>query len=145
MGGRWRAGADDSESSGEEEGEAIAAPPRRGLPPSDSESDSESDGAVNRVGRVGELPPNSSDESEGSESDGSSSEEDEPPMPQRGGGGGGRKAREEAAAVSADMERLRLIRERRAQQAKERIETEGFDRFAPISDSNRPAMPGARK
>ena len=143
MGGRWRAGADDSESSDEEEGEPIAAPPRRGLPPSDSESDSESDGAVNRVGRVGELPPNSSDE--GSESDGSSSEEDEPPMPQRGGAGGGRKAREEAAAATADMERLRLIRERRAQQAKERIEAEGFDRFAPISDSNRPPMPGARK
>jgi hypothetical protein len=88
---------------------------------------------------VGELPPNSSDEEDsGSEE---SSEEDEPPMPQRGGGGGGgRKQREEAAAMSADMERLRLIRERRAQQAKERIESEGFDRFAPVSGGNRPPI-----
>ena len=146
VGGRWRAGADDhdSDSSGDgEEAEAPAPAPRRGLPPSDSETESEGEGgseAVNRVGRVGELPPNSSDE-DGSGSEEESSEEDEPPMPQRGGGGGGgRKQREEAAAMSADMERLRLIRERRAQQAKERIEAEGFDRFAPISDGNRPPI-----
>ena len=38
--------------------------------------------------------------------------------------------------LEAEMEKLRLVRERRAQQAAERIAKEGFDRFAPPGSAN---------
>jgi hypothetical protein len=40
--------------------------------------------------------------------------------------------------VAMDLERLKLIKERREQQRLERIKLEGWDRFAPISDTNKP-------
>ena len=43
--------------------------------------------------------------------------------------------------LEADMEKLRLVRERRAQQAAERIAKEGFDRFAPPGSANGPPLP----
>ena len=43
--------------------------------------------------------------------------------------------------LEADMEKLRIVRERRAQQAAERIAKEGFDRFAPPGSANGPPLP----
>lgn len=40
------------------------------------------------------------------------------------------------AQVAADMERLKLIREKREADRLKRIQDEGFDRFAPSSDAN---------
>ena len=43
--------------------------------------------------------------------------------------------------LEADMDKLRLVRERRAAQAAERIANEGFDRFAPPGSANGPPLP----
>ena len=69
----------------------------------------------------------------------------EAPLPERGMN---RKQRAELEQAQKDMERLALIRERRAAQAKERIAKEGFDRFAPPSSENGPPkarVPGTPK
>lgn len=89
------------------------------------------------MGAPGELPPNSSDE----DSDGSSSSESEPepaPPPRR------KKDADEVdpQAVARDLERLKLAREAREQQRLKRIEQEGWDRFAPVTETNKP--PDAR-
>uniref|UniRef100_A0A061R185 Uncharacterized protein n=1 Tax=Tetraselmis sp. GSL018 TaxID=582737 RepID=A0A061R185_9CHLO len=46
--------------------------------------------------------------------------------------------------VHKDMERLRLIKEKREKDRLERIAKEGWDRFAPISETNKPPGGGAR-
>mgnify|MGYP001626939403 CR=1 FL=1 len=97
---------------------------------------------VNTRGAPGELPPNSSDEEEESESDSDSDDEllnphkraprtkvEEPVV---------EKSQKE---LEADMDKLRLVRERRAAQAAERIANEGFDRFAPQGSANGPPLP----
>ena len=97
---------------------------------------------MNTRGAPGELPPNSSDEEEESESDSDSDDEllnphkraprtkvEEPVV---------EKSQKE---LEADMDKLRLVRERRAAQAAERIANEGFDRFAPPGSANGPPLP----
>jgi hypothetical protein len=88
------------------------------------------------MGAPGELPPNSSDEEEDSDSD-----DDIAPhgaavtdAPRR------RKNEEEPdpEEIAKDMERLKLIKEKREQQRLERIRKEGWDRFAPVSATNKP-------
>lgn len=89
---------------------------------------------------VGELPPSSSDEEEdssSSEEESSSSEEEPAPVEQPRA----RRAKDERdpAEIAADLERLRLVRERRAKEREERIQAEGFDRYAPPSDDTQKA------
>ena len=38
--------------------------------------------------------------------------------------------------ISADMERLRLIREKRAADAAKRVADEGYDRYAPVGSKD---------
>jgi hypothetical protein len=40
--------------------------------------------------------------------------------------------------LAVDMERLELVKKRREEQRLKRIADEGWDRFAPLSDTNRP-------
>jgi hypothetical protein len=86
----------------------------------------------------GDLPPSGSDESgSDSGSDDSGSDDGPPPPPPRQLTRKEREALEAQYAkpdpeqVAKDMEKLRLIREKRAQQAAARISAEGFDRYAP--------------
>jgi hypothetical protein len=127
---KWRKSKKDESSSEEEPGsepEGEEAPKRE---------------EVNTRGAPGELPPNSSDEEEESESDSDSDDEllnphkraprtkvEEPVV---------EKSQKE---LEADMDKLRLVRERRAAQAAERIANEGFDRFAPPGSANGPPLP----
>ena len=45
-----------------------------------------------------------------------------------------------AKQLAEEMEKLRLVRERRAAQAKARIDAEGFDRYAPQEAGGRPRV-----
>ena len=45
-----------------------------------------------------------------------------------------------AKQMTEEMEKLRIVRERRAAQAKARIEAEGFDRYAPPEAGGRPRV-----
>jgi hypothetical protein len=87
----------------------------------------------------GELPPNSSDEDDsGSESE---SESDDDPLLNPHARPKASKVAEPAIAKSqkeleADMEKLKLVREKRAKEAAERIAREGYDRYLP------PGAPG---
>jgi len=96
----------------------------------------------------GDLPPSGSeDEDEDSDSESDDSDEDDqgPPQPQLT-----RREREALEAqrakpdpeeVAAELERLRIVRERRAAQAAARIAAEGFDRYAPPPDAQVASYP----
>ena len=43
-----------------------------------------------------------------------------------------------AEDIRKEMERLEIIRKKREDDRKKRIEKEGWDRFAPVSETNRP-------
>ena len=43
-----------------------------------------------------------------------------------------------AEDIRKEMERLEIIRKKREDDRKKRIEREGWDRFAPVSETNRP-------
>lgn len=133
---KWRKSKKD-ESSSEEETDSEEEP---GSEPEGEEAPKREQ--VNTRGAPGELPPNSSDEEEESESDSDSDDEllnphkraprtkvEEPVV---------EKSQKE---LEADMDKLRLVRERRAAQAAERIANEGFDRFAPPGSANGPPLP----
>lgn len=77
---------------------------------------------------VGMLPPNSSDE------------EDEAPQARRGAA---RAAEAPAAPIDPKIAaRLEEVRRRRELQRQQRIEAEGFDRYAPPKEGeNRPDVP----
>ena len=137
---KWRKGQEESSSDEESESEEEG---------SGSEPEGETQPVVEEVntrGRPGELPPNSSDEEEDEEEESESEDDsdDELLNPHR------RAPRPKAVEpvvekskkeLEADMEKLRLVRERRAQQAAERIAKEGFDRFAPPGSANGPPLP----
>jgi hypothetical protein len=88
------------------------------------------------MGAPGDLPPNSSDEEEDSESD----EEVAPQGAVAAEAPRRRKNEEEPdpEEIAKDMERLKLIKEKREQQRLERIRKEGWDRFAPVTGTNKP-------
>eukprot|EP00955_Chlamydomonas_euryale_P061131 357922-Chlamydomonas_euryale.AAC.1 len=48
------------------------------------------------------------------------------------------KEEKSAEEIAADMERLALIRKRREDDRLKRIATEGWDRYAPLSETNHP-------
>uniref|UniRef100_A0A7R9YRY0 Uncharacterized protein n=1 Tax=Chlamydomonas euryale TaxID=1486919 RepID=A0A7R9YRY0_9CHLO len=115
------------------------------LPPSDSEE--EEDGgdvpvapaapANTQRATAGMLPPNSSDDDD----DDSESSDDGPandylsaPRPKKQV----EKEEKSAEEIAADMERLALIRKRREDDRLKRIATEGWDRYAPLSETNHP-------
>jgi hypothetical protein len=85
-----------------------------------------------QMGRPGELPPNSSDEDESSDDDEDIKPHAAPPPRRKKDDG------TDPEEIAKDMERLRLIKEKREEQRQERIKKEGWDRFAPITATNKP-------
>ena len=131
---KWSAKGDHSdsdESSEEEESEeeletVSEQPPRRPVP--------------------GELPPNSSDESESGSDDESESDDDDPLLNPHARPKTVKPAEppieKSQGEREADMENLKLVRERRAKEAADRIAREGYDRFLPLGA---PGGPPAKK
>lgn len=114
------------------------------LPPSDSEEDSDDEPAPRGQNpRMGMLPPSDS-ESEESEEEGEDGAEKAKkvgrPLVQEAPR---RKKDEELdpEQLRVDMERLELVRKRREEQRLKRIADEGWDRFAPLSETNKPPLP----
>lgn len=98
-----------------------------------------------KVVQPGDLPPSDSDES-GSDDDSSSDDGPAAPPPRQLT----RKEREQLEAqraapdpeqVAADLEKLRLVREKRAAQAAARIAAEGYDRYAPAPGAPKEEYP----
>lgn len=84
------------------------------LPPSDSESDSEEEAAPREKKK-----------------------EARPAVPDEGP----RRRKEDevdAEQMRIDMERLEMVRVKREQQRLQRIQDEGWDRYAPVTDTNHP-------
>ena len=114
----------------------------------DSTDDASEDSATHdnmraQNANVGEMPPGSSDEESDHERQTDESKQ------QTAAKAPDKKAAAAAAAddvdpeqMAKDMERLALIKQKRAAQAQARIEKEGWDRFKPMSEDNRP--PGTR-
>eukprot|EP00307_Rebecca_sp_RCC1486_P010233 CAMPEP_0119409968 /NCGR_PEP_ID=MMETSP1335-20130426/3121_1 /TAXON_ID=259385 /ORGANISM="Chrysoculter rhomboideus, Strain RCC1486" /LENGTH=200 /DNA_ID=CAMNT_0007434429 /DNA_START=54 /DNA_END=656 /DNA_ORIENTATION=- len=117
-----------------------------GMLPPNSDDDDEDEAPAKPKGKPtkkvqpGDLPPSDSEDDDDDESDDDESDDDDgvpPPPPPRQLTRKEREALEAQQAkpdpeqVAADMERLRLARERRAKQAAARIAAEGYDRFAP--------------
>lgn len=110
----------------------------------DSSDDSDTHGNMRaQNANVGEMPPGSSDEESDDE------RQTNKPNQQAAAKAPDKKAAAAAAADDADpeqmakdMERLALIKQKRAAQAQARIDKEGWDRFKPMSEDNRP--PGTR-
>ena len=88
-----------------------------------------------QMGAPGELPPNSSDEEESSDDD-SDIQPHGAPVAEAP-----RKKKDDAVdpnEIDKDMERLKLIKAKREQQRQERIKAEGWDRYAAVSETNKP-------
>lgn len=95
---------------------------------------------------AGKLPPSGSededeDEESEEESDDESSDEapepaylSQPAAPRRKKG----DDEPDPEQIRKDMERLEMIKQRREQDRLKRIKDEGWDRFAPISETNKP-------
>mmetsp|Transcript_35 Transcript_35/g.62 ORF Transcript_35/g.62 Transcript_35/m.62 type:complete len:184 (-) Transcript_35:878-1429(-) len=119
------------------------------LPPSDSEEDEEEkptpkpkpkEQPKQQSKTAGALPPNSSDEDESSDEE---SSDDEPAgndyltAPRTAKAPPAAEVRS-AEQIRKDLERLTLIKKRREDDRLDRIAKEGWDRYAPVADGNRP-------
>ena len=116
------------------------------LPPSDSESESDDDGPPRGQNpNMGMLPPSDSDSESSGDEDGAEKpkkvvekkpKELRPLVPDEP-----KQKREEVidpGQLAVDMERLELVKRRREEQRLQRIAAEGWDRFAPLSEENKP-------
>ncbi|KAL1528573.1 hypothetical protein AB1Y20_009914 [Prymnesium parvum] len=111
------------------------------MPPSDSsEEDSEEEVVPKQNAKAGMMPPSDSEEEQEEEPRAKGKAPKAPELT--------RKEREQLEAqkapeldpeqIAADMEKLALVRKRRAEQAAKRIAADGWDRYAPLSESNHP-------
>jgi hypothetical protein len=121
------------------------------LPPSDSESESD-DGDRPQGGQnpnMGMLPPSDSETESSGDEDGTAKPKKVAPekkpkelkplvpdAPKRN-----KEEEIDPGQLAVDMERLELVKKRREEQRLKRIADEGWDRFAPLSDTNRPPLP----
>uniref|UniRef100_A0A7S1X5D5 Casein kinase substrate phosphoprotein PP28 domain-containing protein n=1 Tax=Tetraselmis chuii TaxID=63592 RepID=A0A7S1X5D5_9CHLO len=154
-GGRGGGGAKRPPHVCEEEEEYIRSlegqDPRAGRMPSDSEESDEGE----RIGPVDHQPVISRQRGSGqsatvgmlppSDSESSDEEEVAPPPPQQEAPRRRKDDMDEPdpEQVRKDIERLQLIKEKREKERQARIEREGWDRFAPVSETNKPPAGGA--
>eukprot|EP01024_Parvocaulis_polyphysoides_P040413 TRINITY_DN36753_c0_g2_i1.p1 TRINITY_DN36753_c0_g2~~TRINITY_DN36753_c0_g2_i1.p1 ORF type:complete len:176 (-),score=66.19 TRINITY_DN36753_c0_g2_i1:704-1231(-) len=116
------------------------------MPPSDSEEEEEEEvaegeeenQAKGQNANVGQLPPDDDDDDDDDEEDEDDDENGEPIMmaprePRRK-----KEEQTDPGQLQADMERLEIIRKKREEQRLKRIQDEGWDRFQPISETNKP-------
>lgn len=134
--------------------------PNAGMMPSSSsdEEDEESDGPARQNPRAGQMPSSSSeDEDEGGEEEGGAEK-----TKKRNGSDKGKapaaaaaapaapaepyksskQRKAEAAAAAINLERLALVRRKREEDRAKRIAEEGWDRFAPLTETNKPPGTG---
>ncbi|PNW84425.1 hypothetical protein CHLRE_03g144647v5 [Chlamydomonas reinhardtii] len=121
--------------SEEEEGEAGAAAAPAAAKPAAAEAKPE--GGQSKT--AGKMPPSDSEE----EDDDDDSDSDDDPTPEYLRAAPPRKKApvEEPRTeeqIRKDLERLELIKKKREDDRLKRIATEGWDRYAPVSDTNRP-------
>jgi hypothetical protein len=120
------------------------------LPPSDSETESDDDSPPQRgqPATAGMMPPSDSEAESSGDDDGNKKPKNVaekkprelkplvPDAPKRN-----KEEEIDPAQLAVDMERLELVKKRREEQRLKRIADEGWDRFAPLSDTNRPPLP----
>ena len=117
------------------------------LPPSDSDSEEGSDAEPAPTGgqnpRMGMLPPSDSDSDDSDEDEEKSdAKPSKAPRPLIQEAPRRRKEDElDPEQLKVDMERLELVKQRREEQRLKRIAVEGWDRFAPMTETNRPPPP----
>lgn len=153
-----RAEGDEEGSSSEEEYEAPRGLGGQAatvgmLPPSDSEDEEEEAAGEKKEEKeekpqkpkgqnrnAGKLPPSGSEDEEDGSDDESSDEAPEPAY--LSAAAAPRKKKDDDAPdpeqIRKDMERLELIKQRREEDRLKRIRDEGWDRFAPVSETNKP-------
>ncbi|KAG2495307.1 hypothetical protein HYH03_006579 [Edaphochlamys debaryana] len=139
MGQRANVGMLPPSDSEEEEGEEGAeAKPKEAKPKEAAPSTSKEAGGQSKT--AGKLPPNSDDE--GSDDDDSSDDDDPTPEYLKAAPVARKKEPEVEVRteeqVRKDLERLELIRKKREDDRLKRIATEGWDRYAPVSETNKP-------
>ena len=143
--GKWHTSPAEEEEEEEEVQEKGGRGPKGQsstagmLPPNSSDEEEEEEVPKGKKGAgqsatAGMLPPNSDEEEE-------SEEEDEPVQLTR-------KEREQLEAqkpeepdpetITKDMERLAMIKEKRAKDAERRIANDGWDRMKPLAEDNHP-------
>jgi len=121
------------------------------MPSSSSDSDASGDDLPRQAPTAGLMPPSDSeDEEEGEEGEGKPRKMDKGPSEDAeaaatSGGGAPQLTRKEQKALVADMDRLALVRQRREAERQARIKEEGWDRFAPVSETNRPPAGAPKK
>lgn len=119
------------------------------MPPSSSEEEDSGEEEKDAVGhqnpRVGELPPGDSDDDDDEEDDEkkkrTAKTDKKVHFAKQVAMAEPRSRRKDDVdedQLAADMERLALIRKKREEQRLARIAEEGWDRFAPISETNKP-------
>ncbi|WIA20517.1 hypothetical protein OEZ85_004913 [Tetradesmus obliquus] len=128
------------------------------LPPSDSGSDEEGEegkegeaadkqkqkASSSKGGQsktAGKLPPSGSEDDEDEDESSEEESSEEPLNEYLASAPRKKKVVEEEPdpeQIRKDMERLELIKQKREQDRLKRIADEGWDRFAPISDTNKP-------
>ncbi|KAI8476689.1 MAG: hypothetical protein J3K34DRAFT_400147 [Monoraphidium minutum] len=152
--GPKREGEEDSSSEDEVQaprGLAGQAATVGMLPPSDSDSDEGEEGGEAKAAEAkakpagqsrnaGKLPPSGSEDEDEDGSDDESSDDDAPAPAQQAAAP--RKKKDDDAPdpeqIRKDIERLEMIKNRREADRLKRIKDEGWDRFAPVSDTNKP-------
>jgi hypothetical protein len=113
------------------------------LPPSDSDSDEE-EAPRGQNPNMGLLPPSDSDSDSGSDDDAAKeAKAKKAPKPLVAEPPRRKKEDEEVDPEQArvDLERLELVRRKREDQRLARIAAEGWDRFAPVTETNKPPIP----
>lgn len=118
-----------SSSSDSEDDLPRQAPTAGMMPPSDSEEDEDEDGGAAAAAKVSKGKAPAAEDAEAAAA------------------GTPQLTRKEQKALAADMERLALVRQRREAERQARIKEEGWDRFAPVSETNKPPVgaPPAKK
>ncbi len=117
--------SDSDSDSGAEEAPRGQNPNLGLLPPSDSDSDSDGEGGGKEAGADGEAKPKKAPKPLVAEAPRRKKEEEEVDPEQ----------------ARIDLERLELVRQKREDQRLARIAAEGWDRFAPLSETNKPPLP----
>ncbi|GFR42101.1 hypothetical protein Agub_g2943 [Astrephomene gubernaculifera] len=124
--------------SEDEEGEPAAKPAAKATGEASTSQPAAASGGQGK--NAGKMPPSDSDE----EGSGSDDDSDDDPTPEylRAAPTARKKEPEveprSEEQVRKDLERLELIRKKREEDRLKRIATEGWDRFAPVSETNKP-------
>lgn len=126
-----------SDSEEEAEGEEGAEP----KPKKEADASTSAAAAGGQSKTAGKMPPSDSEEEDDDDDDDDS---DDDPTPEYLRAAPTARKKEPAVEprseeqLKKDFERLEIIKKKREEDRLKRIATEGWDRYAPVSDTNRP-------